>query len=437
MQNPHLTSLPSPRPTLLVPDDVTLTTGTAEIFRAKEVQDRIIGDFIVLPCDLLSELSGTSLLECYMTFHGAVGGSSANVPTTSQSARNGALGVWYETQDIENGIGVKKEETDFLAVAPLSTHYPSFSTSSIPSRIQNAVLAMPSTTLSDVLTDTGALRLRPSLLRTHPRLTMLTSHRDAHIYFLPHWSKTYLASNDTFTSIGEDALGVWAKATWQAPLFAQKAHLLPPSKSLRRKSDAARAIPDADPIDLLALSSTGSVNDAAARVPPLLAYVHPSLATPGTALVRRIDTVALLLSASVYLARLPTGSASPFAQVKTHPSTVHPAQSTIETSLLDAGVTLASRITIKDSVVGAGTSVAGMCRLQRCLLMEGVVLEEKVVLSGCVLGRRCRIGKGSELRDCAVQEGFVVPEGTVAKGEVLAVGVDEGEMEEEDEMDLE
>lgn len=515
--DPYLTSLPTPRPTLLAPDDLSLTTGTAEIFRLREVQDAITRDFIVLPCDLVSELPGSTLLETWMVLQGGLGSATGgngtgleNYGSTldiggEKSGRRGGLGVWYETKDDvpEGGVGVKKEETDFLASTELQNVAISAPPHSLRSRVRNAVLAMPTDTLKDTIDDKGALTVRHQLLRKHGRVRMHTTHRDAHIYILPYWVKDFIKRNDTFESFGEDVLGWWAKAGWQDGL-AEKLQLPEVMRKKRRKSEPSSSV-DNEPVDIAALSSTtrtdlsltqptvtttppsfasrvgttspsaGASDTLAAgttKIPPLLAYIHPAptpLVTddpkddknkqqqhknhptasdaaaskqkePPTPLIRRTDTVPLLLSISLHLARLPSLADAPAAATpstpapstlahayKAHPTSTLPSQSTIDlrSVLIDANCTLAPRITLRECVIGASVSIASGSRLTRCVVMEGAVIEEKVMLTGCVLGRRCRIGKASDLRDCQVEEKFVVAEGAVGRGEVMA-GFDEG-----------
>lgn len=492
-QNPYLTSLPSPRPTLLAPSDLDLTTGTAEIFQLPEVQKAVVGDFVVLPCDLVCELAGTSLLESWMSLHG-----SSHNERGSQDSKGG-LGVWYETKDAsEGGVGVKKEETDFLATTPIPpVPAPGPINSSLVPRIRNVTLSMPTDSLKDKMGDEQSLRVRTALLRRHGCVRMNVSHRDAHIYFLPYWVKSYLQRNDSFESIGEDVLGWWAKAGWQSGL-AQKLCMDEALKPAKRRRSEPEPRNEIDDFDLTQLSSTGiadlTIRDSGSdlqrsdapfatrvqaeedrpngtssrpsnksiQVPPLLAYFHPSHHVPASTdapnqkqkqqkqqkhtpsseqaptpqppppLIRRTDTVPLLLSVSLYLARIgsildqfPPSAKSEHPYLPTqqvHPTTTLPSQATIHTPtcLIDANVTLSPRITVRDSVVGANCSIASGARLHGCLLMDGCVIEEKVVLSGCVLGRHVKVGKGAELRDVWAHEGFVVQEAAVVKGEILA-----------------
>ena len=493
---------------MLAPDGLDLTTSTAEIFRLPEVQDAIVGDYIVLPCDLVCELSGRALWETWATLQSP--SAQGNLKSEFQK---GGFGVWYDTRDVtETGVAVKKEETDLLATVEVGHGLRedlALKQESLRSQVREAVLALPTDTLRDQLKEKEHLRIRTQLLQKKGNVKINVKARDAHIYFMPHWTREYLRSNETFDSFGEDAVGWWAKARWQEGLQKKLGldQALRPKKRRRSAASPFSGSGELD-LDLVNLSSTAvsdlrvegygieSTSALASRVPegerisarasqndptslpPFLAYVHPSLYVPNegstsqqqsgqkqkqqpksaqqqpqqppSALLRRVDTVKLLLSVSLYLARLPSilaaisGAVSMNAHPFCHPQQVHttsalPAQATISTQnvLIDANCALQPKITVRDCVIGANCHIASGSRLHGCLLMEGVIIEERVVMSGCVAGRRCRVGNGSELKDCFVQEGYVVADETSAKGEVLAgfdeeVDLDDGEIDDEE-----
>lgn len=485
--NPHLTSLPSPRPTVLAPIDITLTTGTAEVLRAQQVQDAIVGDFIILPCDLVCELSGLSLLDSWMVIQG---GLSQDIEGEDRMGRRGVLGVWYNTKDsiADGGVGVKKEETDFLATAQTPRPVAPPVTGSLRSNIEEVAITMPTAVLKDKIDEDKGLRLRHASIKKHGKLTMRATLRDAHVYLFSYWAKDFMKRNESFESIGEDVLGWWAKARWQEGL-STKLRLDQSVKKVRRRPSRRASTTEAsgDFIDLSSLSSTSRTtsdsgephhppeqidspfarrvpDDVARRpastsvskIPPLLAYIHS--AQPTASLLRRVDTVPLLLSASLFIAKQPPAPETSFPftyENKVHPSSAPRPELRLTldqgTVLVDANVTFTSKSTIRESVIGTGcvlgtplAPVEGMSaqqsvkdappgvRLQRCLLMEGAVVESGAVLNGCVLGRRCRVGKGCDLRDCFIQDGYAVSDGITSKGEVLA-GFDEGEDPENEE----
>ncbi|GAD97679.1 eukaryotic translation initiation factor subunit eIF2B-gamma, putative [Paecilomyces variotii No. 5] len=486
-QNPHLTSLPSPSPSVLAPADLTLTTGTAELLRLPEVQACIKSDFVLLPCDLICDIPGESLLEAWMVAEGALGGGAGRDHRNTRElkvagmggekgGRRGGLGVWYQTKDREESV--KGEVTDFVATAPLEpdeapvVYPPTDGPVSIRFGLSKLVLAMPMDSLKEKMEDNKGLLLRHSLIKRNAQVKMLTTYRDAHIYVFPYWVKEMARSNERFESVSEDLVGWWAKAEWQKGL----ADKLGFREILEGKDDGTGESGSHDDdsheeeIDLQAMTTTkagsrppigqlgvqephdelrfasrvNSSIDATPNssdkgdlvVPPILAYVHPS--QPSAPLIRRVDNSALLLSVSLRLAKLESieevgrTAASPFAhsQKIAYPAGV--AQRCTVTKgdcLLAENVTVEEKCVIKESVIGANCHIASGARLTRCLIMDGAVVGERCQLTGCVVGRRSKIGRESVLKDCEIQDGNIVPDETDAKNEKFMVfqGLEDGD----------
>ena len=490
--HPALTSFPTPKPDILAPPDLTQTTGTGELLRFPGVQNAIETDFIVLPCDLVSELEGSRLYQQWMTLNPL---STSSQPTK----RKGGLGMFYPTYGLE-GISNKKDETDFIATIPLTDPVVPPPQGSLREDIEHLVMAMPTDTLNDKLDeDKGIFKLRQQLTRKYGRVKLKTKHRDAHVYIFPKWVKDFVARNERFDSISEDVLGWWAKAQWQ-PGLAERLEM----DSVLEEEDDGKSRVDGSPtddenVDAAALSSTKvslveerpSITAFASRlgtsrpevkkpvaVPPLLAYVQPALVTPtkiseSTSLrpfIRRVDTTAALLNVSLYLAKQTSPSNPLSHEHRVHPTATVGPQTRVaqEDSLVAENVTIGSRANIKETVVGAGCEIGNNVRLTRCLLMEGAVVGDGVTMSGCVIGRRARVegmkpaepaesietGEGekkkrkgkdagddderTKLTDCEVAPNFVVEVGTEAKGEkMMAFDTDESieDLDEEEETD--
>jgi len=179
-QNPHLTSLPSPRPTVIAPAELTMTSGTAEVFRCSEVRDVVTSDFLVLPVDLLTELSGLALLQEWMATQASFDGAAVGTDTlTGQShamsssgeriGRRGGLGVWYDTK-AENGI--KKEQTDFLGTVPFQKAVVSAAKNSLRGNVSSVVASMPTDSLKDRIEEDKGLVIRYSLLEKFPNVSL-------------------------------------------------------------------------------------------------------------------------------------------------------------------------------------------------------------------------------------------------------------------------
>jgi len=495
--HPALTSLRS-RPDVLAPEELTQTTGTGEILRLPQVQKAITSDFVLLPCDIISELDGNKIIQQWQTL---------NPPSTSsKKAKKGGLSVFYPTQGLE-GISTKKDETDFLATVPLLRPAVPQPAGSLRSQIEEIVTFMPTDTLNDKLEeDKGVLRVRQKLLDRHGRVKMRMKHRDAHVYVFPQWVKDFAAKNERFDSVSEDVQGWWVKAGWQAGLV-EKLRLDEVLGEKSAEDDDSNDAGEEDDIDVSMLSSTkaappvqqpaqqptfasrvGSSAPTAkgpVSVPPLLAYVQPApSATAPQPLIRRVDTSAQLASISLYLARQPPEH--PLAhEHKVHPSAQIGMQSRIsqEDSLVGDNVTMGIRCNVKESVIGANCEIGNNVRLTKCLLMDGVVVGDGVQLTGCIVGRRARIqgikpaepapsaageaeggdaaavgaegGKAkpkkkkgaaaaaddeedrTKLTDCEVAPNFVVEAGTEAKGEKIMAFDTEGDIEDMEDEDIE
>ncbi|KAK1761260.1 nucleotide-diphospho-sugar transferase [Echria macrotheca] len=446
--NPFLTSLPYPRPDLLSPKDLDQNTGTAEILRLPEVQSLVTSDFLLLPCDLVCELGADKLLQAWMV----KSASLADVLSDSRlhrGPRSGGLGVWYQTK---TATPVKGEETDFIGTVALPPSTILAQKGSLFPHIHNLVYSMPTDSLKDLLDEKTDFKVRRMLINSHPRVRMLTTHRDAHLYIFPHWVMDFIRDNERLETIGEDVVGWWAKAGWQKGLPAKlgldkilghdendddREEKSGPGSS-PSKSAASSPSKNGEPQTGTAKDKTGDARrgesaSAEPVVPPMLAYIHPSQKTTTSAaatapgpILRRVDTSQLLLQVSLQLAKLPSleetsaDAASPFAHARkvAYPEGVQPRTTiTKQDTLVADNVTVQEKTSIKESVIGANCQINEGAKLIQCLLMDGVVVGKNCKLTKCILGKRSEIGEGCVLTDCEVQENMLVERKTEAKDE--------------------
>ena len=200
--------------------------------------------------------------------------------------------------------------------------------------------------------------------------------------------------------------------------------------------------------------------------PPILSYIHST--EPSAPMIRRVDTVELLLSVSLAIARLPALDEFPSGNIDSlkqdrydhhhhhhhhqqstpqqqqqqpranhHPSPICHSTKIAATSplptgkgttitakdtLIDHNAVISPQTNIRASVIGASTRIGVSTRLFRCVIMDGAVVDDGCDLSGCVIGRKARVGSGCMLRECEVQDGNLVAEGTEAEGEKFLIG---------------
>lgn len=433
------TALPLPKPTLLFPEDLEQTTGTAEILRLPAVREAVTSNFVVLPCDLICEVPGEKLLQAWMVKSASIPETLGATPSSagSESSFSGGLAVFYETK---TALAVKKEETDFIATTPLPPMPIAAPKGSIIPQLTNLVYSMPKDSLRDVMLEKNGLPLRHGLMRRHPRIRMLTTYRDAHLYIFPKWILDFVNDNEPLDSISEDVIGWWAKAGWQTGLanklgFRQilqepdkddedsgsvERTPSPPAGSADTSSNATQ-LPSARRLSNAAGTQAGHIPSGVAdadaqdvQVPPILAYIHPS--EESTPLIRRVDTAEMLLNVSLHLAKLPSveesgAEASWLAHPKklSYPEGVKP-RTTIskQDSLVGNNVLVEEKVSIRETVVGANCHIHEGAKLSQCLLMDGVSVGKNCKLTKCILGPHSIIEEGSILTNCQVQENYRV-----------------------------
>jgi translation initiation factor eIF-2B subunit gamma len=466
--DPHLTSFHS-HPSIIAPKGLDMTMGTAQLLRLPEVQRVITTDFIIVPCDLICELPGESLIEAWMATQGVLEptrtakdrrnslGQKPSRLDVQQKGRRGALAVFYQT--IDRRESVQGEFTDFVAVAPL-THDEApvitpadIETAAIRFNISKLLLTMPMGTAKEKMEQDKGLLLRHSLLQTHGRIRILTSFRDAHIYVSPYWVKEMVHSQRRLHTIGQDLVGNWTKAGWQEglgitlgltrPLYQDsqsdleessfesniEARYMDQKIDLQRMSTTKSALNTLPPKYIHPPKSSKSKEEMmppkAADLPQILSYIHR-----GPQLIRRIDHPAILLSTSLLLAKLQSidevgkQAASPFAHAHKISSPELVAKRSIVSQndcLLGDNVTIESTCVIKESCIASNCHIHSGARINRCVLMEGAVVEAKALLNGCIIGRHARIGRESVLRDCEVQDANILPEKMDARDQKLMV----------------
>ena len=408
----------------------------------------ITRDFIVLPCDLVCELSGEKLLQAWMIETASLSDILKDPSWPKGPRHSGGIGVWYETKTT---MAVKGEETEFIITSRLPKAAVPPPRDTILPHVSRLRVSMPRDTLKDMTEEMDGALVRYGLLTKHERVRILTSHRDAHVYIFPKWVVKFVEENEHLESIGEDVIGSWAKATWKHDLARKLAvdkvfetddaackdkgeSSLEDSPRLQEDEDDDEALMRPQSSGAAARSpaggksqvrnGNGSSTTAAGTgaktpgMPPFLAYVHPSQPANGP-VIRRVDTAPLLLAVSLQLAKLPSVEEaaaeglvpSPFAHARkvAYPEGVKPRTTiTRADSLVAENVTVDEKTSIRESVVGAGCQLSVGTKLHQCLLMDGVVVGRNCKLTRCILGRRCVIGEGSVLTDCEVQENLLV-----------------------------
>ncbi|KAG0158063.1 hypothetical protein PDIDSM_5576 [Penicillium digitatum] len=407
-QNPYLTSFYSPSVSVVAPKDLEMTMGTAQLLRLPEVQRCITTNFLLLPCDIICEVNGHSILEAWIGNQWVLEDSNAanvvhhaSLPITSYfdrqlESRSGGLAVYYQTDNGEESI--QGEATDFIAIAPLQQNeapvVPRPEGALVPRfGLSQLLMSMPMITIKEKMEQDKGLLIRHSLVKNSPRIRMLTTFRDAHVYVFPYWVKDLVHYQKKLDSVSEDLVGTWAKSAWQKGL-GDKLGLTKDFNEDTTPTQEREFTPESSHtgafvdqvIDIRDMSTTRARSSSdlnldqfyqSTELPQMLAYVHRG----SIPFIRRVDNTGILLSTSLLLAKLPSieevgpTAASPFAhshKVAYPEGVASPSNITKEDCLLGENVIVASGAVIKESVIGANCQIDA-ARILRCVLMEGLL----------------------------------------------------------------
>jgi translation initiation factor eIF-2B subunit gamma len=230
-------------------------------------------DFLLLPCDLICDLPGESLLEAWMVTQSALGGSTVrggwdnNGPWTvgmggEEGGRRGGLAVYYQTKDREESV--KGEVMDFVATTSLdqdeapAVAHPMDGPAALRFGLRKLVLSMPMDIVKECMAEQKGFLVRHSLVKKYAQVKMMSGYRDAHIYIFAYWVKQMASLNEKFESISEDLVGWWAKSEWQTGL-GEKLRLreiLKPEESEGAENGSLDGDALEEEIDLKAMSTT-------------------------------------------------------------------------------------------------------------------------------------------------------------------------------------
>ncbi|KAH7107904.1 nucleotide-diphospho-sugar transferase [Auriculariales sp. MPI-PUGE-AT-0066] len=331
--------------------------GTATVL-AQFASD-IEGDFIVLPCDLIPppSLKLSTVLDRFRMD-----------PTGLLAAA-----LFYRT-----------------APPPTNPLVPGETLEAPP-----AVLLDASDTLLKIEEDVDAeeLDLRMEMLWSHPRSTLRTDLRDAHVYVFRHQVLSMLDEDvHRFQSIRADLVPWLVEIQHRARRRTRWSARLPPAaeRTVMEHSTAhafAARNPErrprgADTGDTVIARCAIVVADAALRVNTLSALLEANRAE---------------VSAATFI---PDSSHVLEPQVQVEPN-----------NIVGSSTRIGERSSIKQSVIGAHCTIGKNVRIKGSVIMDHCVLADGAKVDGCILGTRTSVGEKAQLVQCFTQPGYEIAAG--------------------------
>ncbi|ORX56896.1 nucleotide-diphospho-sugar transferase [Hesseltinella vesiculosa] len=336
--------------------------GTAEALRA--IKDKIAHDFIVVPCDLITELDPRNLLDQH------------RLRDTTLTA------LFYAP-----GESAKDDEAlPFVGIDPT-----------------RQALVYKSEPMED-----DDISIRMSLLTKFPRVRLHTNLQDAHLYIFKRWVLDMLADKEYIASISDDLIPMLVKCQYQKKMVDRE--------QVNKYASGYQGLLQT----ALALSTTYSndVDEDVFMPDP----IHSSFKSPVTTQVyvyrdgfcgrgNTLDNYAELnrhvIKQGTPIMRVPpTSEVAPKTQVGND-------------SIIGEHTKIDERSSVKKSSVGAHCIIGKNVKIANSVIMDSVVIGDNVKVDGCIICNHAKVLEKTILKDCEVANDYVVEKESQIKGEKL------------------
>jgi len=341
--------------------------GTADAIRS--ISDRITTDFIVLPCDLHTELIPREFLDHHRI----------NNPTMTA--------LIYEPTKVEKGFPGKEDDT---------AQYIGIDTTE--SRLVH---------IADYDSSEDEVSLRLSMLWRFPRVKLHVNLQDAHLYIFKHWVLDVIKEKEKISSIRHDLVPLIVKCQYQRKLveienmhkYTKKDDLLDTAMSLSTVYDDydENLLNEHDPFKSN-FKSNIKVNTfvyrggycGRANTIPKYNEMNRLTSKQGLSIKRIADT----------------------AEVTQKPLIGND-------SLVGEYTKIAEKSSVKRSIIGAHCIIGKNVKIANSIIMDHVVIEELVKLDSCIVCNNAKVLEGSALTKCEVAGGYIVERKTEENGQKL------------------
>lgn len=351
-------------------------TGTTGESLQTELLGKIKGDFVLLPCDFITDIPPQILIDQYQ----------------NRDDDNLAMAVYYKNM-LETTIDKKQ-----LNKQQTFTVY----SENEDSDKQPVLLDVYT---KENVSKTKYLQIRSHLLWKYPNTTVSTKLHNSFIYFCSYELCELLteagdsasrAITDSEPEEEEEEKENQLDATRIYPSYFRKSNKLI-HDHINTKTSLSKIFRD-----LARRSWQHSKKRETVGI-----FILPE---PGVATFIRANSLATYMDATRYILR-----------VKSTTSSLMTSSSAIGAdSIVDPSCKILEKSSIKLSVVSGNTTIGNKCRISGSVLLSGVEVDDECILENVIVGPAAKIGKKSKLTNCYVEGHYVVNLRSMFKGETLA-----------------
>ncbi|KAF9190686.1 hypothetical protein BGZ51_008328 [Haplosporangium sp. Z 767] len=355
--------------TMEVVDD---NTGTADALAS--IKDKIKTDFIVMSCDLLTDLIPHQVLDMHRS----------EDPTVTA--------LFFEPNKGEggpSGSSKVKEVTQFVGIDASNSQLVYLNNS------------------DDMDSDEFSLRL--SLLSKHPVMNISRLLQDGHLYVFKRWVIDLIVEvshKRTMASIKEHVLPLLVKSQYQ--------RVLADREGVTKAVEASMAAnPNIQKLALSLSTTQPPMDDEETQDGEWKSAVNcKAFVIPKEVYCGRANTIPNYFEVNRYYTKITDKVRNPGAtnQVQTQVGA---------DSLIGDDTKIGDRSSVKKSTIGSHITIGKNVKIVNSIVMDHAIIEDNVKLEGCIICSGSKVCEKSTLKDCEVGGGFRVEKETTARNEQL------------------
>ncbi|SCW03324.1 LAFE_0G07910g1_1 [Lachancea fermentati] len=343
---------------------------TGEILQ-KVLFDKITGDFVLLPCDFITDIPPQVFIDQYR----------------NKDSDNLAMAVYYKNT-FEN---IDKKQL------PSFYHVYSDNEDSIKQPVLLDVYS------NEDVERSKDLQIRTQMLWRFPNAIVSKKLLNSFIYFCCHDLVELLSKEDDSksTSEGDSIDSEDENAVLNQQMETHPSHI-------RRKNKLAK-----DPINCN--KSIAKIFRDLARRTWQHTKTRESIGIfilPNVGAFIRSNNLSAYMEANRYVLRIKSSSMA----TQTAPTT---GSAIGADSVVGVNCTIAEKTSVKLSVLGKDCKIGKRCRIIGSLILDGAEIEDETTLENVIIGNFAKIGKRSKLTNSYVEGSYIVNPKSVLKNETL------------------
>ncbi|XP_066582702.1 translation initiation factor eIF2B subunit gamma [Prorops nasuta] len=358
--------------------------GTADSIR--HIHDKIQKDFIVVSCDLITNIDMKAFLNVYRNHNASITALLLATPKVPEDIITPGPKIKQSTETDLIGIDNETDRLVFLASA------------------------------SDF---EETIKISRNLMRKHVAFTIHSKLMDAHLYIIRKWVLDFLVYNKSFSTLKGELLPYIVKKQFSKSLQQMIDDKNTSLMNIDIKNDVYRFATE-EPLDELARKLSGYIdhntdmenvycNDI------IRCYAHVVKGKFGL----RVNTIQMYNLANIKVSNWFGNIASENKIPEISPkATIKCTQ--MEACRVAANTFIDAKTSIKESHIGPNTTIEQKTRISQSIIMENVTIKERCVIQNCILCNGCIIEEGTQLKDCLVGAQHVVKADSNHSREMLA-----------------